>query len=83
MAYPATFVSFFLWAVVVAIAAGFSQTIYGLRKAVSDILIAALSANVNTWTLQPDGTWEVLVAGDDEPPFDLQKTLVKRAAESG
>jgi eukaryotic-like serine/threonine-protein kinase len=37
MAYPATLVSSFLWAVVVAIAAGFSQTIYGLRKAVRDI----------------------------------------------
>jgi eukaryotic-like serine/threonine-protein kinase len=37
MAYPATLVSFFLWAVVVAIAAGFSHTIYGLRKAVRDI----------------------------------------------
>jgi serine/threonine-protein kinase len=37
MAYPATLVSAFLWAVVVAMAAGFSQTIYGLRKAMSDI----------------------------------------------
>ena len=37
MAYPATLVSFFLWAVVVAIAAGFSETIYGLRKEVRDI----------------------------------------------
>ena len=35
MAYPATLVSAFLWAVVVAMAAGFSQTIYGLRKAVN------------------------------------------------
>ena len=37
MAYPATFVSAALWSVVVAMAAGFSQTIYGLRKAVRDI----------------------------------------------
>jgi serine/threonine-protein kinase len=37
MAYPATLVSFFLWSVTVAIAAGFSQVIYGLRKAVNDI----------------------------------------------
>ena len=37
MAYPATLVTAFFWAVVVAMAAGFSQTIYGLRKAVSDI----------------------------------------------
>jgi hypothetical protein len=37
MAYPATFVSAFLWAVVVVMAAAFSQTIYGLRKAVSDV----------------------------------------------
>lgn len=37
MAYPATFVSAFLWAVFVGIAVGFSQTIYGLRKAVSHI----------------------------------------------
>ncbi len=37
MAYPATLVSAALWSIVVAIAAGFSQTIYGLRKAVSDI----------------------------------------------
>jgi serine/threonine-protein kinase len=37
MAYPATLVSAFFWAVVVAMAAGFSQTIYGLRKAVRDI----------------------------------------------
>jgi len=37
MAYPATFVSAALWAVVVAVAAGFSRTIYGLRKAVRDV----------------------------------------------
>lgn len=37
MAYPATFVSAVLWSIVVAMAASFSQTIYGLRKAVSDI----------------------------------------------
>lgn len=37
MAYPATLVTAFFWAVVVAMAAGFSQTIYGLRKAVNDI----------------------------------------------
>jgi hypothetical protein len=37
MAYPATFVSAALWAVVVAVAAGFSQTIHGLRKAVRDV----------------------------------------------
>jgi serine/threonine-protein kinase len=37
MAYPATIASTFIWGIAVAIAAGFSQTIYGLRKAVSDI----------------------------------------------
>jgi serine/threonine-protein kinase len=37
MAYPATLVTAFFWAIVVAMAASFSQTIYGLRKAVSDI----------------------------------------------
>jgi len=37
MAYPATLVTAFLWAIVVAMAAGFSHTIYGLRKAVHDI----------------------------------------------
>ena len=37
MAYPATLVSAFFWSIVVAMAASFSQTIYGLRKAVSDI----------------------------------------------
>jgi len=37
MAYPATLVSAALWSIVVAIAASFSHTIYGLRKAVSDI----------------------------------------------
>jgi serine/threonine-protein kinase len=37
MAYPATFVSAFIWAIAVAMATSFSQTIYGLRKAVSDI----------------------------------------------
>jgi hypothetical protein len=37
MAYLATFVSAFLWAIVVAMAAGFSQTVHGLRKAVRDI----------------------------------------------
>ena len=37
MAYPATIASSFIWGIAVAIAAGFSQTIYGLRKAVSDI----------------------------------------------
>ncbi len=37
MAYPATLVSAAFWAIAVAMAAVFSQTIYGLRKAVSDI----------------------------------------------
>jgi eukaryotic-like serine/threonine-protein kinase len=37
MAYPATFVTAFFWGIVVAMAAGFSSTIYGLRKAVNDI----------------------------------------------
>ena len=37
MAYPATLVSAVLWGIAVAMAAGFSQTIYGLRKAVRDI----------------------------------------------
>jgi eukaryotic-like serine/threonine-protein kinase len=37
MAYPATLVTAFFWAIVVAMAAAFSQTIYGLRKTVSDI----------------------------------------------
>jgi eukaryotic-like serine/threonine-protein kinase len=36
MAYPATLVSAGIWGIAVAIAAGFSQTIYGLRKAVSE-----------------------------------------------
>jgi len=37
MAYPATIASAFIWGIAVAMAAGFSQTIYGLRKAVKDI----------------------------------------------
>lgn len=37
MAYPATAVSAALWTIVVAMAASFSQTIYGLRKAVSEL----------------------------------------------
>jgi eukaryotic-like serine/threonine-protein kinase len=37
MAYPATIASAFIWGIAVAMAAGFSQTIYGLRKAVSEI----------------------------------------------
>ena len=37
MAYPATIMSSVWWAIAVAMAAAFSQTIYGLRKAVSDI----------------------------------------------
>lgn len=37
MAYPATLVTAFFWSVVVAMAVSFSHTIYGLRKAVSDI----------------------------------------------
>lgn len=37
MAYPATIVSAFLWSIAVAIAMSFSQTIYGLRKAMRDI----------------------------------------------
>ncbi len=37
MAYPATLVSAAFWAIVVAMAAGFSHTTYGLRKAVKDI----------------------------------------------
>jgi serine/threonine-protein kinase len=37
MAYPAVLVSAVWWGVGVAMAAGFSQTLYGLRKAVSDV----------------------------------------------
>src|SRR5882724_5549650 len=37
MAYPATIMTSVWWAIAVAMAASFSQTIYGLRKAVSDI----------------------------------------------
>jgi hypothetical protein len=37
MAYPATVASAFIWGIAVAMAAGFSQTIYGLRKAVSEV----------------------------------------------
>ena len=37
MAVPATIASAILWAIAVAMAAAFSQTIHGLRKAVSDI----------------------------------------------
>jgi serine/threonine protein kinase len=37
MAYPATLVSAALWSIVVTMAAVFSQTVHGLRKAVSDI----------------------------------------------
>ena len=37
MAYPATVVSAVWWGMAVAMAAGFSQTIYGLRKAVRDV----------------------------------------------
>jgi serine/threonine-protein kinase len=37
MAYPATLMSTVWWAMAVAMAAAFSQTLYGLRKAVSDI----------------------------------------------
>lgn len=37
MAYPATLMSAVWWGIAVAMAAGFSQTIYGLRKAVNDI----------------------------------------------
>jgi serine/threonine-protein kinase len=37
MAYPATIMSSVWWAIAVAMAAAFSQTIYGLRKAVSDV----------------------------------------------
>ncbi len=37
MAYPATIASAVIWGIAVAMAAGFSQTIYGLRKAVRDI----------------------------------------------
>jgi serine/threonine-protein kinase len=37
MAYPATIMSSVWWGIAVAMAAAFSQTIYGLRKAVSDV----------------------------------------------
>ena len=37
MAYPATVASAFIWGIAVAMAAAFSQTIFGLRKAVSDV----------------------------------------------
>lgn len=37
LAYPATVASSVIWGIAVAMAAGFSQTVHGLRKAVSDI----------------------------------------------
>ena len=37
MKWPATLVTAFFWSIVVAMAASFSHTIYGLRKAVNDI----------------------------------------------
>jgi len=37
VAYPATLFNTVWWAIAVAMAAGFSQTIYGLRKAVNDV----------------------------------------------
>jgi len=37
MAYPATIASTFIWGIAVAMAAGFSHTLYGLRKEVRDI----------------------------------------------
>ena len=37
MAYPATVASSIIWGIAVAIAASFSQTVYGLRKAVRDV----------------------------------------------
>jgi serine/threonine-protein kinase len=37
MAYPATIASAFIWGIAVAMAAAFSHTLYGLRKAVRDI----------------------------------------------
>jgi serine/threonine-protein kinase len=37
MAYPATIVTAIWWGIAVVMAAGFSQTIYGLRKAVRDV----------------------------------------------
>jgi tRNA A-37 threonylcarbamoyl transferase component Bud32 len=37
MAYPATLVSAAIWSIVVGIAAGFSQTVHGLRKTVRNI----------------------------------------------
>jgi len=37
MAYPATIASTFIWGIAVAMAAGFSQTTHGLRKAVRNI----------------------------------------------
>jgi eukaryotic-like serine/threonine-protein kinase len=46
MAYPATLVTAFFWAIVVAMAASFSETIYGLRKAVRDI------RRLNQYTLE-------------------------------
>lgn len=37
MAYPATIASAFIWGIAVAMATGFSQTIYGLRKAARNL----------------------------------------------
>jgi predicted Ser/Thr protein kinase len=37
MAFPAVVASAFIWGIAVAIAAGFSQTVHGLRKAVNEI----------------------------------------------
>jgi eukaryotic-like serine/threonine-protein kinase len=37
MAYPAVTASAFIWGIAVAMAAGFSQTVHGLRKAVRDV----------------------------------------------
>ncbi len=52
---------------------------FRLKKRMMDILDTTAKDNVNARTLQSDGTYVPVVAGDDEPAVDCQAEFMKKA----
>jgi polyphosphate kinase len=53
-----------------------------LRKRLLDILELAQADNTGAWALGPGGEWRRASGGPDEPAYDLQKELMRRAGQA-
>ena len=53
-----------------------------LRKRLLDVIDLALADNVGAWALGPSNEWLRLSPGLDEPRYELQKELMRRAGQA-